>query len=94
MANMKTMDSIRLLVMDVDGTMTDGHIYVSNVGETFKAFHVRDGYAIKHMLPKKGIEAAIITGRSSEIVSVRARELDIRFVYQNISDKVTTSIRH
>lgn len=77
----------RLLVMDVDGTLTDGKIYLSQHGEEMKAFHVRDGYGIRHILPALQIEAAVITGRQSEIVTQRARELGIQMVYQGISDK-------
>ncbi len=81
--------SIKLLVMDVDGTLTDGHIYIGANGEVMKAFDVKDGYAIYHMLPAHGIVPVIITGRSSEIVSARARELKISELYQGISDKLS-----
>ena len=53
---------IKLLVMDVDGTLTDGCIYTGSNGEMMKAFDVKDGYAIKHILPELGIIPAIITG--------------------------------
>ena len=56
---------IKMLVMDVDGTLTDGHIYVGAEGELMKAFHVQDGYAIAHVLPERGVTPVIITGRSS-----------------------------
>lgn len=56
--------NIKLLVMDVDGTLTDGRIYMGADGELMKAFDVRDGYAIAHMLPSLGIIPVIITGRS------------------------------
>lgn len=79
--------AIRLLVMDVDGTLTDGRLHISDKGEIFKDFYVRDGYAIKHLLPKAGISSIIITGRKSKIVSYRARELGIQYAYQNVSDK-------
>mgnify|MGYP002675775898 FL=1 len=81
---------MKLLVMDVDGTLTDGKIYIGSKGEEFKSFNVKDGYAINEMLHKKGIKTAIITGRESEIVNIRARELSIDCVYQNVSDKVET----
>ena len=80
--------SIKLFVMDVDGTMTDGHIYISATGEMMKAFDVKDGYAIYHMLPAHNIIPVIITGRSSEIVATRAKELKITELYQGISDKL------
>ena len=80
--------SIKLFVMDVDGTMTDGHIYIGATGEMMKAFDVKDGYAIYHMLPAHNIIPVIITGRSSEIVATRAKELKITELYQGISDKL------
>lgn len=80
--------SIKLFVMDVDGTMTDGHIYISASGEMMKAFDVKDGYAIYHMLPAHGIIPVIITGRSSDIVATRAKELKITELHQGISDKL------
>lgn len=75
--------------MDVDGTLTDGHIYISSEGEMMKAFHVQDGYAIANMLPAEGITPVIITGRSSEIVKKRAAELKIRHLHQGIGDKLS-----
>ena len=80
--------SIKLFVMDVDGTMTDGHIYISSEGEAMKAFDVKDGYAIYHMLPAHNIVPVIITGRSSQIVATRAKELKITELYQGVSDKL------
>lgn len=79
---------IKLLIMDVDGTLTDGRIYIGAQGEVMKAFDVRDGYAIAHVLPAHGITPVIITGRSSEIVSQRARELKISELHQRVSDKL------
>lgn len=81
--------SIKMLVMDVDGTLTDGHIYVSAEGEFMKAFHVQDGYAIAHILPEKGIIPVIITGRSSQILEKRAAELKITHLHQGITDKLS-----
>lgn len=80
---------IKLLVMDVDGTLTDGKIYIGAQGELMKAFDVRDGYAIAHILPGLEITPVIITGRKSEIVQERARELKITELYQGISDKLS-----
>ena len=77
---------IRLLVLDVDGVMTDGRIYLNGRGEETKAFDVRDGYGIKRVLDA-GIEVAIITGRSSEAVERRARELGIAEVHQGVGSK-------
>ena len=80
---------IKMLVMDVDGTLTDGHIYIGDEGEIMKAFHVQDGYAIAHILPQKGIVPVIITGRSSKIVQRRAAELRITHLYQGVTDKLS-----
>ena len=80
--------SIKLFVMDVDGTMTDGTIYIGSTGEMMKAFDVKDGYAIYHMLPAHNIIPVIITGRSSDIVEARAKELKITELHQGVSDKL------
>ncbi len=79
---------IKILVMDVDGTLTDGHIYMGAGGEVMKAFSAKDGYGIANILPKIGVVPAIITGRQSAIVANRAAELHIKEVYQGISDKL------
>ena len=79
--------SIKMLVMDVDGTLTDGKIYITGNGEFMKAFDVKDGYGIIH-LSDHGIEPVIITGRQSDIVTERARELKIYEVHQGVSDKL------
>ena len=78
---------IKLLFMDVDGTLTDGKIYIGPNGEEFKAFNVKDGYAIGTILPKAGIIPVIITGRESEIVKRRCEELSIANLRQNVRDK-------
>lgn len=78
---------VKLLVMDVDGTLTDGHIYIGDSGELMKSFHVHDGYAIQKLLPLYKILPVIITGRHSSIVEYRSRELGILHVYQNVSNK-------
>ncbi len=77
---------IRLLVLDVDGVMTDGRIYLGSHGQEIKVFHVRDGYGLKRLMGA-GVEVAIITGRSSEAVNRRAREIGIREVHQGVEDK-------
>lgn len=81
-------DKVKLFVMDVDGTLTDGKIYMGNAGEVCKAFHIKDGMGIR-MLTDHGIIPAIITGRSSKIVENRAKELGIMELHQGVSDKVT-----
>ena len=79
---------IKVLFMDVDGTMTDGKIYMSEVGEMMKAFDIKDGLAIHDILPQKGIRPIIITGRKSKILELRCRELGITDLYQGVRDKV------
>ena len=78
---------IKLMVFDVDGTLTDGSINISPTGELFKRFNVKDGYGIAVLLKEHGVIPAIITGRQSEIVSYRCKELKIDHVYQNVSNK-------
>lgn len=77
---------IKLLILDVDGVMTDGSIILDNEGNEFKRFHVRDGHGIK-MLGKAGIRVGIITGRKSKVVEIRAKELGIEEVHQKIFKK-------
>jgi len=72
---------VKLLILDVDGVLTDGSIILDNEGNEFKIFNVRDGHGIK-MLAKAGIRVALITGRHSKVVERRARELGITEVYQ------------
>jgi 3-deoxy-D-manno-octulosonate 8-phosphate phosphatase (KDO 8-P phosphatase) len=78
--------SVRILVLDVDGVLTDGRLYYGPKGEQLKVFHVRDGYGIKK-IQEAGITVAIISGRRSEAVARRARELGIRHVAQGVDDK-------
>jgi 3-deoxy-D-manno-octulosonate 8-phosphate phosphatase (KDO 8-P phosphatase) len=80
---------IKLILLDVDGVMTDGRIILDNQGNETKAFHVRDGHGIK-LAQKAGITIGIITGRSSEVVNVRARELAITEVHQGAHEKILT----
>ena len=81
--------AVRLLVLDVDGVLTDGRLYFNNDGETLKVFHVRDGAGIVQ-LRRIGIEIAIISGRHSQAVDRRMSELGVTHVYQGIHDKQTT----
>lgn len=74
--------------MDVDGTMTDGSINISSSGELFKSFDVKDGMGIK-LLHDNHVLTSIITGRVSDIVSIRARELKINNVSQGVNDKAS-----
>ncbi|MBI2381563.1 MAG: 3-deoxy-manno-octulosonate-8-phosphatase KdsC [Gammaproteobacteria bacterium] len=79
---------IKLLVSDVDGVLTDGHIYMAGNGEAFKAFNIMDGFGIK-ALAEAGIAFAVITGRQSEIVAKRMQELGVRWVFQGQGDKLS-----
>ena len=81
------MKRIKVFVMDVDGTMTDGKIYMGSIGELFKAFDIKDGYGIHEILPRYHVKTVIITGRTSQIVDNRAKELEIDYVLQNVKDK-------
>ena len=83
------MRKIKMLVMDVDGTLTDGCIYMGPQGEAMKAFNAQDGYGIAQILPKLGITPVIITGRNSRIVANRAEELKIHHLHQGVHDKLT-----
>ena len=83
----------KILVMDVDGTLTDGKIYMSGSGELFKAFDIKDGYGINEILPRFGIVPVIITGRTSKIVENRARELGITELYQGKHEKLETMLQ-
>jgi len=82
---------VRFLLLDVDGVMTDGTIYLDADGRETKAFNIYDGSGI-HMLRKAGIQVGIITGRQSTIVAHRARELEITEVHQKILDKLNVYV--
>lgn len=77
----------RLLIVDIDGVLTDGGLQFDNHGNEFKTFNSLDGHGIR-MLLECGIEVAVITGRQSEIVNHRMRELGVRHVYQGNRDKL------
>ncbi|MDU2063719.1 MAG: HAD hydrolase family protein [Sporomusaceae bacterium] len=79
---------IKAIVLDVDGVLTDGRLFFSADGEVLKAFHVLDGMGLA-LSREAGLETAIITGRSSQIVQRRSDELKIGHLYQGVSDKVT-----
>src|SRR5512138_1077540 len=78
---------IKMLLLDVDGVLTDGRIILDNQGNELKAFHVRDGHGIK-LAQRAGIVIGIITGRKAEVVNIRARELAIQEVHQGALDKI------
>ena len=80
--------NIRFLVMDVDGTLTDGKIYMGQDGELFKAFDIKDGCGIKDILPELGIIPVIITARESRIVENRCKELGVTELHQGCREKL------
>ena len=80
------MKDIKILVLDVDGTLTDGKIYVDDKDNSFKAFNVKDGFALVNWL-KLGGEVAILTGKKSNIVERRAKELGIKYIIQGSKNK-------
>jgi len=82
------LERVRLVVLDVDGVMTDGRLYFDAQGEALKVFHVRDGLGLKQLM-RAGIDIAVISGRRSEAVSTRCRELGIQLLEQGCEDKVT-----
>lgn len=84
------LNRIKLILLDVDGTLTDGKIYYDNNGNEIKAFNAKDGMAIAQAV-RLGIEFGIITGRSSKIVERRAKELGIKYLYQGVHNKVDVS---
>lgn len=77
---------IKLLVLDVDGCLTDGKIIYTNSGDEIKGFNVKDGFAIVQWI-RLGGKTAIITGRKSKIVENRAKELGVHYLYQNVKNK-------
>lgn len=78
---------IRLLVLDVDGVLTDGRLFFSAQGEELKAFHVRDGAGIVQLL-RAGLQVAVISGRDSRAVERRMAELGVTWVRQGVNDKL------
>ena len=78
---------IKLIVLDVDGTLTDGKLYIDNMGNEMKAFDVKDGLAISQSI-KQGLIFAIITGKTSKIVERRGKELGIQEIIQGSWNKV------
>jgi len=79
--------AVKVLIFDVDGVLTDGSLFFGDDGQEYKAFNSRDGHGIK-MLRDSGVESAILTGRSSQVVLHRARNLGIVRVVQGAHDKL------
>ena len=78
---------IRLLLLDLDGVLTDGGIIIDGVGDEFKRFDVRDGHGIR-LLQSAGIRLGIISGRSAKAARYRARDLDVELFFQGVADKL------
>lgn len=78
---------IKLLLLDVDGVLTDGGIFLTDSGEEIKRFDVRDGHGIR-LLITSGIQVGFITGRTSHVVRHRARELGVRILHQGVHNKL------
>jgi 3-deoxy-D-manno-octulosonate 8-phosphate phosphatase (KDO 8-P phosphatase) len=79
---------LKLLILDVDGVLTDGKLFFDNEGNEYKSFHARDGHGIK-LLRQTGVEVAIISGRKSNSVALRMKSLGIKHVYQGHENKVS-----
>ena len=79
--------ALKLLVLDVDGVLTDGQLFFSEQGEMLKAFNIQDGLGIK-LLQSAGVQVGIITGRTSASLKLRAEELGISFITQGREDKL------
>jgi len=78
---------LKLLILDVDGVLTDGKLFFDNEGNEYKSFHSRDGHGIK-LLRQTGVEVAIISGRKSNSVALRMKNLGIEHVYQGHENKI------
>jgi 3-deoxy-D-manno-octulosonate 8-phosphate phosphatase (KDO 8-P phosphatase) len=85
-AAMEKARKIKLLILDVDGVLTDGKLYFDNDGNEYKSFHARDGHGIK-LLRQTGVEVAVISGRNSNMVALRMKNLGIELVYQGHENK-------
>lgn len=77
---------LKLLILDVDGVLTDGRLYFDNQGQEYKCFHARDGHGLK-LLRQTGVEVAVISGRCSNSVGLRMQSLGIHHVYQGHENK-------
>jgi 3-deoxy-D-manno-octulosonate 8-phosphate phosphatase (KDO 8-P phosphatase) len=81
------MKKIKLLICDIDGVFSDGRIYLGNHGEELKAFHTKDGYGVK-ALGTSGVDVAVITGRTSNIVATRMSALNVKYIVQGEENKL------
>ena len=80
-------EKLKALVLDVDGVLTDGKIYIDATGKETKTFNTQDGFGIKEIM-KLGVIIIIISGRSSKVVNIRMQELGIDHVHQGVKDKL------
>ena len=80
-------EKIKLLILDVDGVLTDGKLFFDDQGKEYKSFHARDGHGIK-LLRLTGVEVAVISGRKSNSVELRMKNLGIEYLYQAQEDKI------
>jgi len=85
--DLQKLKSIKVLILDVDGVLTDGRVIYTDSGEEIKRFDVRDGHGLK-LLMRSGIEVILLTGRESKVVLHRARDLGIEHVYQKALNKI------
>lgn len=81
-------ENIKLLLLDVDGVLTDGNLHYSNSGDEIKCFNTQDGFGLR-ILQDAGIDVGVITARKSEIVERRGKELKMRYLYQGAPNKLT-----
>ena len=84
--HLKALESIRLLILDVDGVLTDGKLYYASEGEVLRSFFVGDGLGIR-LLIEAGVEVAIISGRNAKLVEARSKDLGIKYLYQGALNK-------
>lgn len=85
--NVDRIKKLKLMIFDVDGVLTDGSIIYTDSGSEIKIFDVQDGHGLK-LLMRAGIEVAFLSGRDSRVTDLRARELGVQYVYQNIKRKL------
>lgn len=83
----ETIKQLKLLILDVDGVLTDGRLFFDHEGREYKSFHARDGHGIK-LLRNSGVEIAVISGRKSDAVNLRMNALGIELVYQGFENKL------
>lgn len=83
----KKVKKLKLLILDVDGVLTDGRLFFDHNGEEYKCFHARDGHGIK-LLRETGVEVAVISGRKSNSVALRMKSLGVEYVYQGHENKI------